>query len=162
VTKGAAAGRDAVSEATALIRLFRSGARLEAETLCCHQLNILQRKSTKRAAFKSTIAWFLLGCIALWYAGSRGLVTKGTPAGRDAVFDRTAPVRPVARAATSEFSLPVDADRIIASECSSSTCSSLGAGLKPRTYFRNQCSGVSFLSRICSSRTFFGANLRTS
>ena len=33
MTKGAAAGRDEVSEATALIRLFRSGARLEAEIL---------------------------------------------------------------------------------------------------------------------------------
>ena len=35
-------------------RLFRSRARLEAEILVLrHQLNILQRKSTKRAAFKS-------------------------------------------------------------------------------------------------------------
>jgi hypothetical protein len=37
-----------------LARLFRSRARLEAEILVLrHQLNILQRKSTERAAFKS-------------------------------------------------------------------------------------------------------------
>src|ERR1700704_3066524 len=40
--------------ACVLTRLFRSRARLEAEILVLrHQLNILQRKSTKRAAFKS-------------------------------------------------------------------------------------------------------------
>jgi predicted RNase H-like nuclease len=40
--------------ACVLTRLFRSRARLEAEVLVLrHQLNILQRKSTKRAAFKS-------------------------------------------------------------------------------------------------------------
>src|SRR5262249_37243999 len=40
--------------ACALNRLFRSRARLEAEILVLrHQLNILQRKSAKRAAFKS-------------------------------------------------------------------------------------------------------------
>jgi hypothetical protein len=40
--------------AYALNRLFRSRARLEAEILVLrHQLNILQRKSAKRAAFKS-------------------------------------------------------------------------------------------------------------
>lgn len=61
---------------------------MRRRSLFCHQLNILQRKSTKRAAFKSTIAWCLPGCIALWYAGTHGLVTKGTAAGRDAVFDR--------------------------------------------------------------------------
>jgi hypothetical protein len=37
-----------------LTRLFRSRARLEAEILVLrHQLNIMQRKSTKRAAFES-------------------------------------------------------------------------------------------------------------
>jgi hypothetical protein len=37
-----------------LTRLFRSRARLEAEILVLrHQLNILQRKSTERASFKS-------------------------------------------------------------------------------------------------------------
>src|SRR3954451_18984484 len=40
--------------ACALTRLLRSRARLEAEILVLrHQLNILQRKSTERAAFKS-------------------------------------------------------------------------------------------------------------
>ena len=40
--------------ACVLTRLFRSRARLEAEILVLrHQLNILQRKSTKRTAFKS-------------------------------------------------------------------------------------------------------------
>ena len=40
--------------ACVLTRLFRSRARLEAEILVLrHQLNILRRKSTKRAAFKS-------------------------------------------------------------------------------------------------------------
>ena len=40
--------------ACVLTRLFRSRARLEAEILVLrHQLNILQRKSTERAAFKS-------------------------------------------------------------------------------------------------------------
>jgi hypothetical protein len=40
--------------ACVLTRLFRSRARLEAEILVLrNQLNILQRKSTKRAAFKS-------------------------------------------------------------------------------------------------------------
>src|SRR5258705_1273277 len=40
--------------ACVLTRLFRSRARFEAEILVLrHQLNILQRKSTKRAAFKS-------------------------------------------------------------------------------------------------------------
>jgi hypothetical protein len=40
--------------AYALTRLFRSRARLEAEILVLrHQLNILQRKSAKRAAFNS-------------------------------------------------------------------------------------------------------------
>jgi len=40
--------------ACVLTRLFRSRARLEAEILVLrHQLNILQRKSTERASFKS-------------------------------------------------------------------------------------------------------------
>ncbi len=40
--------------ACALTRLFRSKARLEAEILVLrHQLDILQRKSAKRASFKS-------------------------------------------------------------------------------------------------------------
>ena len=40
--------------ACVLTRLFRSRARLEAEIVVLrHQLNILQRKSTERAAFKS-------------------------------------------------------------------------------------------------------------
>src|SRR3981189_1260890 len=40
--------------ACVLTRLFRARARLEAEILVLrHQLNILQRKSTERAAFKS-------------------------------------------------------------------------------------------------------------
>ena len=40
--------------ACVLTRLFRSRARLEAEILVLrHQLNILKRKSTERAAFKS-------------------------------------------------------------------------------------------------------------
>ena len=40
--------------ACVLTRLFRSRARLEAELLVLrHQLNILQRKSIERAAFKS-------------------------------------------------------------------------------------------------------------
>jgi hypothetical protein len=43
-----------MSLACVLIRFFRSRARLEAESLVLrHQLNILRRKSTKRAAFKS-------------------------------------------------------------------------------------------------------------
>ena len=42
--------------ACVLTRLFRSRARLEAEILVLrHQLNILQRKSTERAAFKRRI-----------------------------------------------------------------------------------------------------------
>ncbi len=40
--------------ACALTKLFRSKARLEAEILVLrHQLDILQRKSAKRASFKS-------------------------------------------------------------------------------------------------------------
>jgi hypothetical protein len=40
--------------ACVLTRLFRSSARLEAEILVLrHELNILQRRSTERAAFKS-------------------------------------------------------------------------------------------------------------
>src|SRR5712671_1181234 len=57
--------------ACVLTRLFRSRARFEAEILVLrHQLNILQRKSTKRAAFKHrspSVCWAVSSCS--WRAG---------------------------------------------------------------------------------------------